>query len=96
MLGSRWRRSMGGDGANDTVALKAADVGIAFGSDGSPLAKRVSPILINDLADLVTLIQGAKKIRERRDELAAIRAMLLLLTFLGLYGWLLFQFTSSR
>lgn len=81
--------AMVGDGANDTVALKAADVGIAFGSNASPIARRVSQIFINDLADLVTIVQGARRIRQSLDDLAALRAMILLATLLGLYAWLL-------
>ncbi len=79
--------AMVGDGANDTLALKAADVGMAFGSDASPMAKRVAPILINDLADLVTLVEGGRRIHERLGELAMFRVALLIVMFLGLYGW---------
>ncbi len=81
--------AMVGDGANDTVALKAADIGIAFGSNASPLARRVSQIFINDLTDLVTIVRGARRIRQSLAYLAALRAMILLAIFLGLYVWLL-------
>jgi Ca2+-transporting ATPase len=79
--------AMVGDGANDTLAMKAADVGVAFGDDASPMAKRVAPILINDLAGLVTLVEGGRRIRAGLGELAVFRAALLIVMFLGLYGW---------
>jgi len=64
-----------GDGANDTVALKVADVGIAFANNSSPLAKRVSKILINDLADLLTIVQSARRIKWRVKYLMFFRVI---------------------
>jgi Ca2+-transporting ATPase len=81
--------AMVGDGANDTLALKVADVGISFVENSSPLAKRVSKILINELADLLTLIQSAKRIRWRVKYLMLFRGMILLSMFLILYMWML-------
>ena len=81
--------AMVGDGANDTLALKVADVGISFVENSSPLAKRVSKILINELADLLTLIQSAKRIRWRVKYLMLFRGMILLSIFLILYMWML-------
>ena len=48
--------AMVGDGANDTLALKAAQVAISFMKNSSPMARRVSDILISDLSDLLTVI----------------------------------------
>jgi magnesium-transporting ATPase (P-type) len=88
--------AMVGDGANDTVALAVADVGIAFLHEGSPLARRVAPILINDLADVATVVRGARRMRRNVDELAVLRAIVLLALFLSLYGWVTFRYTIYR
>ena len=81
--------AMLGDGPNDTVALKVADVGISFVENSSPLAKRVSKIIINELADLLTLIQSAKRLQGRIKYLMLLRSMVLLSMFLILYAWML-------
>lgn len=81
--------AMVGDGANDTLALKVADVGISFVENSSPLAKRVSKILINELADLLTILRGARRIRLQAKYSLFLRGMILLATFLILYTWML-------
>jgi Ca2+-transporting ATPase len=77
--------AMVGDGANDTVALKVADVGISFVENSSPLAKRVSKILINDPADLLTLIQSARRIKWRVKYLMLFRVIISISMLLVLY-----------
>jgi magnesium-transporting ATPase (P-type) len=81
--------AMVGDGANDTVALKVADVGISFVENSSPLAKRVSKILINDLADLLTIIQSARRIKWRIKYLMLFRVTILVSMLLILYRLML-------
>jgi P-type E1-E2 ATPase len=81
--------AMVGDGANDTVALKVADVGIAFAENSSPLAKRVSKILINDLADLLTIIQSARRTKWRVRYLMLFRVIAVISTLLTLYARML-------
>ena len=70
--------AMVGDGANDTVALKVADVGISFVESSSHFAKRVSKILINDLPDMLTIIQSARRIKQRIKYLMWFRVTILL------------------
>jgi Ca2+-transporting ATPase len=77
--------AMVGDGANDTVALKVADVGISFVDNSSPFAKRVSKILINDLPDLLTIIQSARRIKRRIKYLMLFRVTILLSMLVILY-----------
>jgi len=81
--------AMIGDGANDTIALRAADVGISFAENGSPLAKRVSKILINDLEDLLTIIQSANRIESQVWLLWVIRTLILVSVLIGSYAWML-------
>jgi len=81
--------AMVGDGANDTIALKVADVGISFVQNSSHLAKRVSEILINDSADLLTLIQSARRIKWRARYLMLFRAIVLASMLVILYTFML-------
>ena len=81
--------AMVGDGANDTIALKVADVGISFVENSSPLAKRVSKILINDLADLLTIFQSARRIKWRIKYLVLFRVTILVSMLLILYRLML-------
>jgi len=80
---------MVGDGANDTVALKVADVGISFVENSSPLAQRVSKILINDLADLLTIFQSARRTKWRIKYLMLFRVTILVSMLLILYRLML-------
>jgi len=81
--------AMVGDGANDTVALRVADVGISFGESSSPLARRVSRILIHDLADLLTIIAGAKRTKRWLKCFMLFRVAALISMLVGLYAWML-------
>ena len=78
-----------GDGANDTVALKVADVGISFAENSSPFAKRVSKILINELADLLTIIQSARQTKRRIKYLTLSRVIILVSLSFILYSKML-------
>ena len=81
--------AMVGDGANDVIALRAADVGISFVEHSSPLARRVSKVLINDVADLLVLIRSARRLRWWVRFLTLLRVAVLLALFMGLYAWML-------
>ena len=81
--------AMVGDGANDTVALGVADVGVSFRESSSPWAKRVSRILIHDLADLLTIIAGARRIKRWLKYLMLFRVAALIAMLVSLYAWML-------
>jgi len=81
--------SMVGDGANDTIALRSADLGLSFAENSSPFARSVSRILVHDLADVLTIVQGAKRMELRLEELSLFRAIALVAIVLALYAWVL-------
>jgi Ca2+-transporting ATPase len=79
---------MVGDGLNDGIALKAADVGISFLKNSSPIARRFSKILINDLTDLLRLFEGAERIKRRVGQLRSLRIFMIVSLLLSSYMWI--------
>lgn len=77
--------AMIGDGPNDGVALKVADVGISFAKNSSPIARRLSKILINELPDLLRLMEEACRIKRTNLILKWIRILMVIMILLGLY-----------
>lgn len=77
--------AMIGDGPNDGVALKVADVGISFAKNSSPIARRLSKILINELPDLLRLMEAACRIKRTNLILKWIRILMVIMILLGLY-----------
>ncbi|MGQ9648384.1 MAG: HAD family hydrolase [Thermodesulfobacteriota bacterium] len=71
-----------GDGTNDVIALKSADVGISFIERSSPLAKRAAKVLINDLTDILRLVETARRAHRQAGLIAGgITLMCLILLF---------------
>lgn len=81
--------AMIGDGANDAIALRTADTGLSFVESSSPLARRSSSGIINDLADLLAIIQQAQRIKQRTICLKLARVATLILIPFSLYAWAL-------
>lgn len=77
--------AMIGDGPNDGIALKAADIGISFVKNSSPIARRISKILINQLTDLPRLIEGADRIKRNIKLFKLLRVLILAIILLDLY-----------
>lgn len=79
--------AMIGDGPNDGIALKVADVGISFLDNSSPIARRLSKILISDLTDLLRLMESANRIWRRARILKFIRISVIVASLLVTYLW---------
>ena len=74
-----------GDGPNDAVALKVADVGISFIRNSSPIAIRLSKILINELSDLLQLLESTLKIKRADRFIKIVRVFILAAILFSLY-----------
>ena len=78
-----------GDGPNDGIALKAADVGISFVANSSPIVRRLAKILIHDLRDLWALIEDASRMKIRDRQLKKLRIVLMIASLTAPYIWIL-------
>lgn len=79
--------AMIGDGPNDGIALRVADIGISFVKNSSQIARRMSKILINDIVDLRVLIEGAKRYRSRIKWGKLLSILILTAIIFGFYTW---------
>jgi Ca2+-transporting ATPase len=78
---------MVGDGVNDGIALKAADIGISFVENSSPIARRLAKILINELVDLSSLIDSAHRVKRRMGQLKVFRIGIMAASLFSVYVW---------
>lgn len=75
---------MVGDGINDGVALRAADVSISFVENGSPVARRLANILIKKISDLPKLLESAYQIKKRIGQLRVARILVMAASLIGI------------
>jgi Ca2+-transporting ATPase len=81
--------AMVGDGPNDGIALKVADVGISFILNSSSIARKFSSVLINNLGDLSLLMGVAVKIKKQEKQFKLLRILIIVLSVLIIYHWAL-------
>jgi Ca2+-transporting ATPase len=74
-----------GDGTNDVIALKSADVGISFVERSSPMAKRAAKILVNDLTDILRVVDTAHRAHWQIRFIAACITLVFLMLLFGGY-----------
>ena len=77
--------AMIGDGTNDAIALKVADLPISFRAISSPIARIHAKILINRLGDLLLIFESGNRIGRRSKLIKFTRTIVLLSILILLY-----------
>lgn len=90
------RVGMIGDGVNDGVALKAADVSISFAENSSPVAKRLAKVLIHKITDLSLLAESAHHIQNRIGQLRVFRILIMAVSLIIVYVWVFMTLNFGR
>ncbi|NMB80394.1 MAG: cation-transporting P-type ATPase [Ignavibacteria bacterium] len=79
------RVAMVGDGPNDGIALRVADVGISFQTNSSPIAMQYSSVLLNRLSDLMVLVNISTNTVKTTKKIKLLRSLVLLVLLFLVY-----------
>lgn len=90
------RVGMVGDGVNDGIALKVADVSISFVENSSPVARRLAKVLIHEVIDLSLLVESAHCIHKRIDQLRVFRILIMAVSLIAVYVWVFMTLNLGR